>query len=313
MNSLQIQRKPALIQGWIGNLSFQRGSMTAKLSPVLKSLLVGIALTASALALALPAPKDIETAVSQGRLAQAESMLREVIDAKPQSAKAHYELGQVLLRENRPAEAHAELNRAQALDPSLKFASSDQQFKALLERTQSSTLPAHTAGMQGAPQPVAAVSHGFSLTYVWIAIAALGVIALLIRMNRPAAQRSGYAPASTPPAGSPLSTAFGRHPDAGYAPAPPSAGYPGPASSGGSTVAGAVVGGLAGVAAGYALSKALESDHHAMPSSPAPGNNSWADDQGLVSAEPAGSVPEFDPGRGSDWGDDSGAGNDDTW
>ena len=192
--------------------------MTPTLSQVLKSLLATAAIAVSALALALPAPKDIESAVAQGHLTQAESMLREVIDAKPQSAKAHYELGQVLLRENRLAEAHTELNRAQAIDPSLKFASSDQQFKTLLERSQAPAAPAHNAAVAAAtPAPVPS-GNGFSLTYVWIGIAALGVVALLIRMNRPAPQPTGYAPTATPPAGSPMSTAFGRNPAPGNAP-----------------------------------------------------------------------------------------------
>ena len=288
--------------------------MTPTLSHVLKSLLVTATLAASALALALPAPKDIESAVAQGHLTQAESMLREVIDAKPQSAKAHYELGQVLLRENRLAEAHAELNRAQAIDPSLKFASSDQQFKTLLERSQAPAAATHGTVVAPAP-PLATVSsgNGFSLTYVWIGIAALGVVALLIRMNRPAPQPAGYAPTATPPAGSPLSTAFGRNPAPAYAPAYPSAGYPSQATSGGSTVAGAVVGGLAGVAAGYALSKALEGDHTAASSSPAPAHNGWADNQGYVSAEPSASAPDFDPGTSSDWEDDAGSDSDDSW
>lgn len=284
--------------------------MTKPLSTALKSLLLCAALATSALALALPAPKDIEAAVSQGHLAQAESMLREVIAAKPQSAKAHYELAQVLLRENRAAQAHAELKQAQAIDPSLKFASSEQQFNALLERTQ--VLPqTPPSQMHSAPMATASpTATGFSLTYVWIGIAALGVIALLIRMNRPA-------PQPLRPAGSPLSTAFGRQPEAGYAPAPAGypAGYPAAAPSGGSTVAGAVVGGLAGVAAGYALSKALEGDHHS-PSAPTPSinNNSWADNQGYVSAEPSSAVPDFDAGTGSDWGDDSGgSSSDDSW
>ena len=286
--------------------------MTPTLSHVLKSMLVGASLVASALALALPAPKDIEAAVSQGHLTQAESMLREVIAAKPQSAKAHYELGQVLLRENRPGEARAELNQAQSIDPSLKFATSDQHFKTLLERTQNPSLPAHTPAVQATPQPGAPAGNGFSLSYVWAGIAALGVIALLIRMNRPAAPASGPAPAAAPSANGPLSTAFGRRPDTGYAPAYPSAGYPGQAPSGGSTVAGAVVGGLAGVAAGYALSKALEGDHPAASPAPAP-SNSWADNQGYVSADASASVPDFDAGTGADWGDDSGGGSDDSW
>ena len=50
------------------------------------------------LALALPSPKDIEAAVNAGRLTQAETMLREVLQDKPGSARAHYELGQVPCR-----------------------------------------------------------------------------------------------------------------------------------------------------------------------------------------------------------------------
>ncbi|PUE08960.1 hypothetical protein B9Z51_08475 [Limnohabitans sp. T6-5] len=296
--------------------------MIKPLSTLLKSLLVCTALAASALALALPAPKDIETAVSQGHLTQAESMLREVIAAKPQSAKAHYELGQVLLRENRASEAHAELVQAQSIDPSLKFASSDKQFKDLLERSQVqlNAQPAKAVGTHAAPQAPASSGSGFSLTYVWIGIAVLGVIALLIRMNRPAVQTPtpAYAPPA-PPAGGPLSTAFGRQP--GYAPAPAGyptgypSGYPAAAPSGGSTVAGAVVGGLAGVAAGYALSKALEGEHH-NPSAPVPSGNSWADNQGLVSADSPNAAPlgAFDAGTGDDWDGDSGANSDDdSW
>ena len=70
---------------------------------------------AAAAALALPTPKDIESAVNAGHLTQAESMLREVIQEKPQSAKAHYELGQVLARETRYADAHTELKKAKEL------------------------------------------------------------------------------------------------------------------------------------------------------------------------------------------------------
>lgn len=294
--------------------------MTKPLSTVLKSLLICASLAASAMALALPAPKDIETAVSQGHLTQAESMLREVIAAKPQSAKAHYELGQVLLRENRATEARAELQQAQSIDPSLKFASSDKQFKELLERTQVPTQAPLSSSVRPSPQTPVSSGNGFSLTYVWIGIAALGVIALLIRMNRPAPQPSGHAQPPAPPAGNPLSTAFGRNPGPGYAPAQatyPAAGYPASAPSGGSTVTGAVVGGLAGVAAGYALSKALEGEHHTAPPAQAPGHNTWADNQGFVSADSTSTAPAFDPGTGSDWDDnnggDSGGGSDDSW
>jgi len=302
--------------------------MLKPLSTLLKSLLACTALVAAAMALALPTPKDIESAVSQGHLTQAESMLREVIAAKPQSAKAHYELGQVLLRQNRQEQALAELQQARAIDPSLKFAISDKQFQDLMERAQTKTQPAQTSKAPSANTAPAPSGSWFSLTYVWMGIAGLAVLALLFRMNRPKPQPASYSPApSNPPApaaGSPLSTAFGRNPAPGYAGAPagyPAGGYPAAAPSGGSTMTGAVVGGLAGVAAGYALSKALEGDHHtAQPSAApaqAPNSNSWADNQGYVGSAPPNAVPDFDTGTGSGWddspADDLGSGSDDNW
>ncbi len=280
--------------------------MIPTLSKAMKSVVLCTALAASALAFALPSPKDIEAAVSQGQLPQAESMLREVIEAKPQSAKAHYELGQVLLREYRAKEAHTELLAAKAIDPSLKFATSPQQFETIL--AQANAQPGHSStSSQVAPSASSRSSEsGFSLSYVWIGIAALVVIALLIRNRRP----------TPPPYATPgpdmnagPGTAFGRNP--AYAPpAYPAAGYPQAAPSSGSNMTGAVVGGLAGVAAGYALSKALEGDHHSAPTTP--GSNSWGDKQGLVNMDdPA--PPAFDAGSGvDDWGDDS-SNSDDNW
>ncbi|PUE35981.1 hypothetical protein B9Z52_02160 [Limnohabitans sp. Jir72] len=283
--------------------------MIPTLSKTMKYIILCTALVTSALAFALPSPKDIETAVSQGQLPQAESMLREVIEAKPQSAKAHYELGQVLLREHRAKEAHTELLAAKAMDPSLKFATSPQQFETIL--AQANALPAHSGPSQAATsvseQHSGSPSESvFSLTYVWIGIAALLVIALLIRSRRPAP--APYA-APSPDMNAGPGTAFGRNP--AYAPGYPAAGYPQAAPTSGSTMTGAVVGGLAGVAAGYALSKALEGDHHSAP--PAASSNNWGDNQGLVRVDdPA--PPAFDAGSGgNDWGDDGETSSDDNW
>lgn len=276
-------------------------------SKAMKSMVLCTALATSALAWALPSPKDIETAVSQGHLQQAESMLREVIEAKPQSAKAHYELGQVLLREHRAKEAHTELLSAKAMDPSLKFATNPQQFEAIL--AQAGALPAQssTAGQAStsiSPKAGATSDSGFSLSYVWIGVAALIAIAVLLRSRKPApAPDVPQAPDMNAAPG----TAFGRNP--AYAPAYPAAGYPQAAPSNGSNITGAVVGGLAGVAAGYALSKALEGEHHTA--APAASSN-WDDNQGLVKLdEPA--PPAFDTGSGgNDWGDE-GSSSDDNW
>lgn len=316
--------------------------MAQSLSKLLKTWLVCTALAASALAMALPTPKDIEAAVSQGQLTQAETLLREVIAAKPQSAKAHYQLAQVLLGQNRLADARAELSQARSIDPSLKFASSDKHFQDLMERTQAKAAAPQSASVQASPPAAEPSERGFSMTAVWIGMAGIALLALLMRMNRPGQRPPQTASptnvpqaqppftSTTAPAAQALSTAFGRNPTPGMATAPAghapaTAGYPAAnppaAPSGGSTVAGAVVGGLAGVAAGYALSKALESHHPSNAPeptpTPAPSGNNWADNQGHVSAEPQRSVPDFDAGTGSGWddsaADDLGFGADDNW
>jgi uncharacterized protein len=291
------------------HLQLQSEPMIHTLSKALKSLVLCTALTTCALAFALPSPKDIEAAVSQGRLPQAESMLREVIEAKPQSAKAHYELGQVLMRELRAQEAHTELLAAKAIDPSLKFATSPQQFESLLAQASARpTLSNATSAVNPSADPVhtSPSKSGFSMTYVWVGIAALLGIALFIRSRKPSPALAS-APAPTMNAGP--GTAFGRNP--AYAPAYPSASYPHAAPSSGSTMTGAVVGGLAGVAAGYALSKALEGDHHSSPA--ASNSNSWDDQQGLVKVDEA-AAPAFDAGSGgNDWDNDSDGASDDSW
>ena len=297
-------------------------------SRLLKSM-AGVALVLGAtLALALPTPKDIEAAVGAGHYAQAETMLREVLQEKPQSAKAHYELGQVLAHQQRYKDAHAELQKAKDIDPSLKFATSPEKFNTVyakvndLASAPSSSVvmePSTTAATQATAKstPDAATSRGgFSLSYVWVAIAALVAIGLWLRRSAAAnAPAASYAPAATPMGTPPAPRGFGAQytpnaPQGGYAPQ----GYA-PPTSGGSTMTGAVVGGLAGVAAGYALSKALEGDHPAASASGAPsaaGNSNGGYVPFDTPAQP--DLGSFDAGAGSDWDSaDSGAGSDDSW
>lgn len=287
---------------------------------------------ASGLALALPSPKDIESAVNAGQLPQAETLLREVIQAKPGSARAHYELAQVLARQGRRIEAHEELLLAQKLDPSLKFASSPERFKDLLGKVSgpsgggaspsatssvsASTAPsAHTApapmGTQASPAvspPAAkAASHpapreDTGLPWGGLLLGAGGLFLLWRLMRRKAAPRPA-APAWGRPGGSgPMGTAQpGTY--AGHYPNGPSA------PAGGSGMGGAVLGGLAGLAAGYGLAKVLE------------GNEAHAQTPSSASAHPdfgSGHLPgqpdygAFDGGSGDSWdsGGDAGGGSD---
>ncbi len=291
------------------------------LSRLLKSVVVGACVLGATLALALATPKDIEAAVAAGHYTQAESMLREVLQDKPQSAKAHYELGQVLAHEHRYKEAQTELQKAKDLDGSLKFATNPDKFNTVMATVsdlaaaptssvvmEPSVVPSTQVATKAAPEPAANVG-GSPLTYVWLAIAGLVVLGLWLRRS------SANAPVPSSMSTQPAPRGFGAQftpnvPQPGYAPQ----GYAQP-SSGGSTMTGAVVGGLAGVAAGYALSKALEGDHHTSAPSVA-GASPTSANGGYVpfdtQAQP--DLGSFDAGSGTDWDSaDSGGSSDDSW
>ena len=309
-----------------------------------RMLLALILAFAASWALALPSPKEIEAAVGAGQLPQAETMLREVLQAKPQSAKAHYELGQVLARQGKFFEAQQALDQAKIFDPTLKFASSPEAFVKTYDtvlaqvRGASSAASAKAAvATPAAPMAAAAPdspapSGGFNLTYVWMVAAGLVVLGLILR--RRAAAPVAVTPAATtyagmPPAGQPTAYSGATMATGGiigsglgpaqaaapaqrgfgsqYAPQAP-AHYPpaaAPAAGGMGAMGGAVMGGVAGLAAGYALSKAMEGG--ANHSNSAPGSSA-----ANPSNDSAGYVP-FDNASRPDMGAfDAGAGGD-SW
>lgn len=311
----------------------------------LQRMLLALTLAfAASWALALPSPKEIEAAVGAGQLPQAETMLREVLQAKPQSAKAHYELGQVLARQGKFFEAQQALDQAKIFDPTLKFASSPEAFVKTYDtvlaqvRGASSAASAKAAvATPAAPMAAAAPdspapSGGFNLTYVWMVAAGLVGLGLILR--RRAAAPVAATPAATtyagmPPAGQPTAYSGATMATGGiigsglgpaqaaapaqrgfgsqYAPQAP-AHYPpaaAPAAGGMGAMGGAVMGGVAGLAAGYALSKAMEGG--ANHSNSAPGSSA-----ANPSNDSAGYVP-FDNASRPDMGAfDAGAGGD-SW
>jgi hypothetical protein len=177
----------------------------------LQRMLLALTLVlAAGWALALPSPKEIEAAVGAGQLPQAETMLREVLQAKPQSAKAHYELGQVLARQGKFFEAQQALDQAKIFDPTLKFASSPEAFAKTYD-----TVLAQVRGASSAASAKAAVATpaapvaspapaspagGFNLMYVWMGAAGLVVLGLILR------RRATAAPAVAPAAASAAAT-----------------------------------------------------------------------------------------------------------
>ena len=294
-------------------------------------------------ALALPSPKEIEAAVGAGQLPQAETMLREVLQAKPQSAKAHYELGQVLARQGKYFEAQQALDQAKTIDPTLKFATSPEAFAKTYDTVLAQVRGAPSAASAKAavatpaapvasPAPASpAPSGGFNLMYVWMGAAGLVVLGLILRRRAaatPAVATPAAAYAGMPPAGQPayngaamatggiigsgLSPAQAAAPaqrgfGSQYAPQAP-AHYPpaaAPAAGGMGAMGGAVLGGVAGLAAGYALSKAMEGG--ANHPNPAASNNA-----ANPSSDSAGYVPFDNPSRPDMGAFDAGAGGD-SW
>jgi hypothetical protein len=296
-------------------------------------------------ALALPSPKEIEAAVGAGQLPQAETMLREVLQANPQSAKANYELGQVLARQGKYFEAQQALDQAKTIDPTLKFATSPEAFAKTYDTVLAQVRGAPSAASAKAavatpaapvasPAPASpAPSGGFNLMYVWMGAAGLVVLGLILRRRAaatpavatPAAAYAGMPPPAQPAyngaamatggiigsglnpaqAAAPAQRGFGSQ----YAPqAPAPAHYPptaAPAAGGMGAMGGAVLGGVAGLAAGYALSKAMEGG--ANHPNPAASNNAANPAQ-----DSAGYVPFDNPSRPEMGAFDAGAGGD-SW
>lgn len=260
----------------------------------------------SALALALPSPKDIEAAVNAGQLTQAEAMLREVIRDKPASAKAHYELGQVLARGGRNIEAGEALRDAQRLDPTLKFARNPEHFRDLLNKTAGTALS--SAPTRITEQPVKAPVHSqapaspaFPWTMVMFGAAAAAAVWFFMRRRAaPAVGGSGLAAAGNAAGVSGVAGA-----GSGYPPKYPP-GYAAPAQGGGIGIGGAVLGGVAGLAAGYGLAKVLE---HGGDS--ARGTTTGSNGFTPIETDTAADAGSFDTGSGDSW-DSADSGSDDN-
>ena len=290
------------------------------LKPLHRHVAILLATLWATVCLALPAPHDIEQAVAKGQLPQAERMLREVIAEKPTSARAHYELAQVLAREGQHSEALQAIRQARALDASLRFAQSPEKFNAVAQAIEQQATAKASQATAHAPAAVptpAAPSTPAQAAWMWPALLTGGFALLALWLwrrvqARPTLQPAGmghYAPEAPRGFGAQYDPRGAAAPGYGYGQP-----YPAPAPSG-SGVAGAVVGGLAGVAAGYALSKALDSHDHPSHTGnmDTPRANDPMADTGLVRMDPGADLGSFDAGAGDDWGGDTGTSSDDNW
>jgi hypothetical protein len=279
---------------------------------------------------ALPTVQDVDAEVQKGHYAQAESMMQEVVAAKPQSARAHYVYAQILAHNGRFSVAAAEEARARHLDPAMKFSKAEdvRAFEQRLEKERRRTPSDGTAlgsvgpttaavpGTALAPVPTRQVAPPLAESnsspsglpgWVWpVAIIALVFVAW--RMMRSSGRVPSPAAASAPPY---AAASYG--PGGAY---PPGTAGPGMAPAPGAGLMGVGLAAAGGVAAGMLAERLLERGREQR------GGDAFYDGSGAGSSQPdpdarALEDRSIDFGSGSDWSDgggssDIGGGSDDA-
>ncbi|MDE1949277.1 MAG: tetratricopeptide repeat protein [Burkholderiales bacterium] len=227
-------------------------------------------------AFALPSVDQVQSEVRQGHYVQAESMMKEVVTARPDSARAHYVYAEILAHNGRFDVAAQEAARARQIDPKASFTDPAKfaAFEQLLQREQAHASRSLSLGTPALPalQQRAPASNG-TPTWVWVLLIAGGAAVLFAVSNR----RRGAAYANggaMMPAGMAPAPGVGQP---GYGP-----GYAAPAAGSGMLGTGLAVAG--GVAAGMLAEKLLSGQ----------GNSNLGLGGGL-GAGPVPSQPDYDP------------------
>lgn len=218
---------------------------------------------------ALPTVDEVQAATQRGDYPNAEKMMREVIASRPDSARAHYVLAEILAHQRKFDPAAEEAHRARALDPAVKFADPAKfsAFEQLLQREQTaaakSIAPAAAIGTAPPARAAPAERSSGGGIPIWVLIVGAGIfiwLAVSWMRRRTAAQSQ---PAM---AGGGYGMSNGGYAPQGYGPQ----GYgPGvPPASGGSGLMGVGLAAAGGVAAGMLAEKLLHGDHDPQRSAP---------------------------------------------
>jgi tetratricopeptide (TPR) repeat protein len=272
---------------------------TQNLLKLLLGVCASLVLLTSNTVFAEPTLPEVYQAVQAGQLAKADTMMKEVLQLHPNSAKAHYVAAELYLKEGKLEAARSHFLQAENLAPGLPFAQAESVQK----------LQTQLASSAGAP--VAGASSIFSNPLFWglIAILVVGIIIVLKRRKRDAVEVY-----NAPAAGYP-GTPGGPAPYPGAPGTPGGPGYPGAPGGAGSGLMGSLATGAAlgaGMYAGQALASHLMGGNANNPNNPGNfGNNPNMNQVG----GPALDDPNFgvrdagswDDGGASSW-DDSGGG-----
>ena len=140
-----------------------------------KTLMLTLALI-SASAFALTSPSQIATMMDNGNLTGAEAAIKEVLTVKD-TAKVHYMLAQVYLKEGKRPDAQAELDRANMMDPEHSY-TDNQHYRPVADAIAGRVVPAVTAAPvivpHNAPLPMTPASPP-DYTLLWIFLILFGI------------------------------------------------------------------------------------------------------------------------------------------
>ena len=282
----------------------------------MKKLIACIALASlSVLAWALPTLQQVEAQVGRGDYAQAESMMREVVAAKPDSARAHYVYAEILAHQGKLAQAVDEARTARTIDPDVKFTEPEKfrTFEAALLRAQNpatrtpspveSRAPAQAAPARAAPAPASAGLPG----WVWlVGLGAIGFVLWRMLSRSRAATAAGAVAAPGTGYGTPMQAGMPGSPYASGAPGTPGApGAPyGPgyaAQRPGSGMLGVGLGAAGGLAAGMLAERMLNSRRDGNADHPSTSPGFFDSPQGGTAGNDLDNRPiDFGTG-GNDW------------
>jgi len=210
---------------------------------------------------ALPTVDQVQAAVQRGDYGDAEKMMREVVAAKPNSARGHYVLAEILAHQRQFDAAAEHARRARSLDPALKFTdpAKFKSFEQLLQREQAAAakpavptpLEATAPPPQRRPAPVAEAVESPSSGGVPVWLLVVGAVIFIALAASWMRRRAAAAMAAPQPA---MAGGYGM--GGGYGP-----GMAQPGVGGGTGMMGVGLAAAGGVAAGMLAERLLHGGH----------------------------------------------------
>lgn len=241
---------------------------------VISALLLSTAISLNLPAFAAdPSLHEVYQAANSGHMAEAQRMIKEVLQSHPNSGKAHYVEAELLAKQGNLAQAANELATAEKLSPGLSFATPESvgSLKGALSSHVSKTSSVTSVQHQYAPQVVEATRP--MTNFPWGLLAAgLGLVAFIVWASKWITRRNAVSELGT------SQPSYGgyrpAYPTGPFSPPSPSYGPSAIPSGTGSGLGSQVLGGLAtgaavgaGVVAGEALMHHFMDDKKATPSS----------------------------------------------